>query len=80
MSVEQLKGVYNLHFFVTTVRVAALSSLNFSNLTSYSALTWLLTTAIPYSSNASVSQFGILQVVTRSNSARTYTQTLSSIS
>ena len=71
MSVEQLKDVCNLHFFVTSVRVAALFYLNFSNLTSRSALTGLLATAIPYSSNGSVGLFGILQVVTRSNSART---------
>ena len=62
MSVEQLEDVYNLHFLL---------SLSFSILTSCSALTGVLTTAIPYYSNASVSLFGILQVVTRSNSART---------
>ena len=71
MSVEQLKNVYKLHFLVTSVRVEALSSLSFSNLTSCSVLTGLLITAIPYSSNASVSLFGILQVVTCSNSAKT---------
>ena len=71
MSVEQLEDVYNLHFLFTSVRVAAVASLSFSNLTSCSALTGFLTTTIPYSSNASVSLFGILQVVTRSNSART---------
>ena len=63
MSVEQLKDVYNLHFLVTSVRAA--------NLTSCSALPGLLTTTIPYSSIASVSLFGTVQVVTRSNSART---------
>lgn len=64
MSDEQFKEVCSSHLPVTSVREATLSSLSFPNLISCPALTGFLT-------STPTSLFAILQVVTRSNPART---------
>ena len=81
MSNEQLEEACNLHFFLLHqfgLQLFHISVFQFDIMFCYNCTIGLLTTVTPCSSNASGSLFGILQIVTRSNSVETqaYTKTL----